>query len=576
MKYSEVKKIIEEGVVDSHPDLNLVNKTLHNLVSAGLLNKEDKERYVFKEQVTWEVVYETLLYSERRHLHDLIALHIEKNKEDEINQYASRLVYHYEKSENKKKTIYYCVLAGGYAYSLYAVDDALSFYRKARKILTSIKNYPMIDECALLEREADILEGIGSFPEAISLYKDALLIFEEANKTKRTFLPLIVSIKKQKSQLCHKLSVAYERIINYEDALKYLAEAEKNLPARPGWLPIKINATRGVIYFRKMEFDDSLKYAKKSLSIANRLNVFSDIAYAYNIIANIFMGTGKYNQAIESLKNALYQYENINDLTGVARTYFNMGVAYVNLYHVEDSDIYYNKALEIHIKLQDKLSVMYVYFMLAGNKIHKMDFDSAISLYNKVVSMYEDGVRRDDLYGVSLAKLAEIYSETNELEKAEQFITSSINVLSNLTQMPDKLLQARLVLAQLRMKQLKYLDAESICKDIIQVFSNSETTGMEIFIRRLLGTIYRDMEKYALAKQTLNTAHMKADEIGLEYEQYCIEIILHDIDAINGDCNNETLENVNKLLSIFKEKNDEREVNYTNNIIKKIKDKDQT
>ena len=572
MKYSEVKKLIEEDVVDSLPDLNLVNQTLHNLVSAGLLNKEDKERYVFKEQVTWEVVYETLLYSERRYLHEVIASHIEKNKANKIESYAARLVYHYEKTENKKKTIYYCVLAGGYAYSLYAVDDALSFYRKARELLTSIKKYPMIDECALLEYEADILEGIGSFPEAISLYKDALLIFEEANKTKRTFLPLTVSIKKQKSQLYHKLSVAYERTINYEDALKCLIEAENNLPLRPGWLPIKINATRGVVYFRQMKFDDSFKCAKKSLSIASRLNIFSDIAYAHNIIANIFMVTGKYNQAIESLKKALNQYDNINDLTGLARTYFNMGVAYVSLYNVEDSDIYYIKALEIHEKLHDKLSVMYVYFMLAGNKIHMMDFDSAISFYNKVISMYEEGVKRDDLYGVSLAKLAEIYTEINELKKADEFITLSINILSNLTQMPDKLLQARLALAQLRMKQLNYLDAESICKDIIQESSNSEISGMEIFVTKLLGTIYRDIGKYTLAKETLSLAYRKASENGLEYEQYCIEIIQHDIDVITGNDNNETLENVNKLLSIFKDKNDVREVNYTNNIIKKIKD----
>ena len=570
MKYSEVKKLIEEDVVDSLPDLNLVNQTLHNLVSAGLLNKEDKERYVFTEQVTWEVIYETLLYSERRYLHDIVASHIEKNKAAEIESYAARLVYHYEKSENKKKIIFFSALAGEYAYSLFAIDDALEFYRKAISNLETIGGFPKIDKSSLLEHEADIMEATGSFPEAISLYKESIMEFDEAKKTKRTFLPWDVSLKKKRSQLCHKISVAYERSLDYENTLYYLEEAESNLPARPGSLPVKINATKGVIYFRKMDFDAAKKYANHSLSIANRLKLHSDIAYANNIIANIYIGTGKYEKSIEKFKLALEQYENINDLVGIARTCFNLGVAYVNLYNIKDSDVYYNKALIINKKLQDKLTMMYVYFMLAGNKIHMMDYNSAISLFDEVISMHKNGVKRDDLYGVSLAKKAEIYTETNDLVKAEEYIELSLDVLSKLTQMPEKLLQAQLTLAQLRIKQSRYEEAESICHKLIEEFSKSETTGTEIFIRKLLGTIYRDMENYTKAIEVLNTAHNLAGDISLKYEQYCIEIILHDIDVTNGNYKNETLENVRRLLSKFKDNNDKREVNYAKDIIKKI------
>lgn len=571
MDLSEIKGLVDDGILQGKPDYDLVRNKFDKLINAGFIKKEDKDSYAFKDDVTWEIVYETLLYSERRHLHDLVALHIEKNKADELNHYSARLVYHFGKSQNKKKTIFYSAMAGKYAYSLFAIDDALSFYRKARNTLTSVNNYPIADECALLESEADIMEGIGSFPEAISLYNDALSAFEKSNITKRTFLPERTPIQKQKSQLCHKLSVAHERTLNYQDSLKYLDKAENYLPSRPGYLPVKINATRGVVYFRQMKFDDSLKYARKSLSIAKRLNLFSDIAYAHNIIANIYMGTGKYNHAIESLKNALFQYENISDLIGMSRTYFNMGVAYVNLYDIDNSNVYYNKALELHKKMRDKLSIMYVYFMLGGNKIHAMEFDSAISDYELVIKMYEDGVKRDDLYGVSLAKLAEIYIEIDNIEKAEHYINQSIDVLSKLTQMPDKLLQARLILAQLRMKQKKYHDAESICLDLIQSFLKSDTTGMEIFLRRLLGTIYRDMNKYTLAKDVLNEAYSKAGNIGLEYEQYCIKNVLYDIEVKEGNLDKSIIDEVNKLLTIFKERGDTREELLSKEIIRNIK-----
>ena len=182
----DVKKLIDEGVIEHHPDVNLVNQTLLNLVNAGLLNKEDKERYVFKEQVTWEVVYQTLLYSERRYLHDIVASHIEKNKENEIESYAARLVYHYQKSENKKKIIFYSALAGDYAYSLFAIDDALSFYDESLKNINEIKCSTSIDKSMLLEKKADVIESTGLYLEAIDTYNESLEILSKEENSKKS------------------------------------------------------------------------------------------------------------------------------------------------------------------------------------------------------------------------------------------------------------------------------------------------------------------------------------------------------------------------------------------------------
>ena len=78
--YSEIQELIDEDVLQSFPDEVLVKNKLEKLVDSGFLKCTSVSDYIFKDHVTWEIVYETLLYSERRYIHDLIASHIEKKQ----------------------------------------------------------------------------------------------------------------------------------------------------------------------------------------------------------------------------------------------------------------------------------------------------------------------------------------------------------------------------------------------------------------------------------------------------------------------------------------------------------------
>ena len=169
MEFSAIKDLVNEDILQDVPDYELVRQKFDKLISAGFIQKERKDSYAFKDSVTWEIVYETLLFSERRHLHDLIASHIEKNKSDHLEEYSSRIVYHFDKAENKKKTVFYSAMAGEYAYSLFAIDDALEFYNKSLSVLDDVNNYPVINKCMLLEKKADVIESTGMYPESISL-----------------------------------------------------------------------------------------------------------------------------------------------------------------------------------------------------------------------------------------------------------------------------------------------------------------------------------------------------------------------------------------------------------------------
>jgi tetratricopeptide (TPR) repeat protein len=567
MDYSVIKKLVDEDIIQSQPNIELVRDKLKILVDTGFLNSDDENRFEFQDQVSWEIVYETLLYAERRHLHDLIAKHIEKNNKTKLDEYAARLVFHYEKAENEKKLVYYSALAGEHAFNLFAIEDAINFYRKSLVTIQRITKYPVNDLCFLNEKLADIMESTGDFPQAIQLYNLSLELLDDKTTSRRTFLPWKIALPKKKSQIYQKVAVAYERSLDYTESLKYLAMANDALPARPGILQAKINATQAVVYFRKTEFDNSLIFANKSLQDACKRKSFSDAGYAYNIIANVYKTTGKLADAAKHFKKALTNYEITNDINGIAMSSFNMAVVLTHLGDLDDADFYYEKSLNINKQMQNKLALMQDYFMRANTRMNLRDYENAMDYYGHAIDIYENGLRRNDIYGACLARIAEIYSENNDVSHAEIYIDKSLKILNSIGQHTEFLGQAKIILTQIKLKQKKLDEAEIICNEISHQFHEMRMVPYELFAMRLLAMIYRDMNRYDLAKEVLNKALNLTVDMNSTYDQKCVQNLIYDVSVRSGDYPEDIREKVESLLALFTEKNDYHEMDIAKNVL---------
>lgn len=572
INHIDVKKLIDEDIIDHQPDVNLVNQTLLNLVNTGLLNKEDKERYVFKEQVTWEVVYETLLYSERRYLHDIVASHIEKNKASEIASYAARLTYHYHKSENKKKTVFYSAMAGEYAYSLFAIDDALEFYNKSLSVLEDVNNYPLINKCMLLEKKADVIEATGMYPESIALYEEAIEIIDKGNYTRRTLLPWKPELKKQKSILNHKLSVAYERSLQYEKSLLSLDIAENSLPSRSGELPIKISATRSVVYYRKYDFEKAMDMANKSLSLARGRKSQSDISYAYNIIANIYSAMGNEREAIKYYKNALSVCEEINDISGISMCYYNLGASLAFLPDFEKSNYYFFKSIELNQKMQNRFALMQDYFMIGNNKLQTKELDDALAYFDKSISMYSDKMSRADFHGLCLSRIAEAFLYKGELEKAEINMNESIDLLGNVEEMPDALAQAKIVLIELYIKQDKLGEAENLCVSLAKEFSDMKIPDLEIHVMKQQANVFIAKNNLIKAKEILQKAMNLADKIDAQYEKCSIELLNAKVSLLDNKYTDDLQNKIYNLKNSLQEYKIWQDIELADDMLERIKE----
>lgn len=547
MNYSEITELIDENVIESQPDLEIVRDKINSLIDAGFLKKENTNEYIFKDQVTWEIVYETLLYAERRHLHELIASHIEKNKENNIELYSAKLVYHYEKAENNKKTVFYASMAGDRAFSLFAVDDAIEFYGKAMESLKLIKKYSQVDLSMLLEKKADVIESTGIYQDAISLYKESIDACEGKISSRNTSLPWKPNIKKRMSILNHKLSVAYERSLQYEKSLQCLDTSEKQLPPRPGDLPVKITATKSVVYFRKYEFDKAMDTAKQSLLLAKKRKSLSDISYAYNIIANIYSAMGDIKEAIKQFENALSVCEEINDYPGISMCYYNLGSSLAFLPDFDKSNYYFLKSIEVNEKMHNKFSLVQDHFMIGNNKLQTKELDPALEYLEKSVQLYDEKMGREDVYGLCFSRIAETQIYKNDLSQAEINMDKSLELLSKIDEMPDALAQAKIVLVELYIKQGKLVDAESLCSSLEKEFSEINIPELQIHVMKQHANVYFLKKEYDKSRVVLQKAMSIAKDIGAEYEQYSVELFNYNIDIDRNDQSDDMYEKVSDL-----------------------------
>jgi len=570
MELSAIKKLVEENVLQDTPDYDLVRQKFDKLMNAGFITKESSNNYAFKDSVTWEIVYETLLYSERRHLHDLIALHIEKNKADELNHYAARLVYHYDNAENKKKTAFYSALAGEYAYSLFAIDDALGFYNKSMINLEAIGGKLDVDKSMLLEHQADVKESIGSLSDAIDAYKSSIDILGNNTRSGRSYLPWNPQMAKRKSILNHKLSVAYERNLNYVDALKHLDEAEYFLPKKSGLLPVKINATRGVIRYRKLEYDSAHAYASESLEIAKKKKSYKDIAYANNIIANIHLTQGNVDRSIKYFKQALSMYTKINDINGMSMSYYNLATSVACIPDFEAAHIYYSKSLEINKKTQNKLAMLQDCFMIGNNKIFTQEYDVALSYFDDAIELYNSGVDRKDFYGIALSRIAEVYAAKNNLDKAEEYIQQSISILSELEQLPDKLAQAKIILIDIRIKQGELQEAESLCHSLIQEFTDMKIMQLVVHVKKQLGQIYVKQRKYDEALKVLESAINIATDIDSMYDKHILDLHVINVKILKHDIDNSLESRLQKLSDHVRKFNSLDDIEFLDEVVERF------
>ena len=94
--------------------------------------------YIFKHALTQEVAYNSLLLKRRKEIHEKIGQSIEKLYEGTMEEFYETLAYHYSRSKDTRKAVFFFKLSGIKAMRNYSFLEAIGFYQEAIRLLDSI------------------------------------------------------------------------------------------------------------------------------------------------------------------------------------------------------------------------------------------------------------------------------------------------------------------------------------------------------------------------------------------------------------------------------------------------------
>ena len=522
MKKIELRELVDNGVLQQKPVPELIKSELKNLVKDGFLQKLPNEFFAFNNNLTWEVIYDSLLFSERRYLHNLIAKHIELHNLENLDSVADMLLHHYNEADNWEKCIYFASIAGDRATSMYAIEDAITSYRQALSALKLVNESHGLNYSLINERIGDAYFMSGQSQESCDAFQDALSIWIKTEKTirksKYVNLSWKINARTQESSLCRKIAMTYQELSKYDESLKWLNNATNKLPQRPGIVTSQIYASKSGSYYRKGQLQEAFEWGKKALSIAKRLKNDKETAYAHKAMANALLGVGKIDQAINQLTYAAKCYEDLEDIIGISTTYNNIGGCFHLLGRLDEAVLNYMKALDLSRRLHNEARMAMLNNNLGEICLLRGQYEKAINHFESTVSAYNNGKCEKSLTGLTFVNLCRCYRAKNKLSISEAHLVRA-QVLLNEVGSDTLIMESEIEKIELILDKKELKKAFSLSQELLEKIKKLNVPPLLIRAERVLGDTLVANNEIAKAKFHYLESISLAKKLNAEYEE---------------------------------------------------------
>jgi len=129
-----IGRFFTQQLVSAVHDVADLDDSLRALERVDLIRRLDPEELAFRHALTQEAVYDSILLTRRRELHERVAVAIEQRIPEAGDETVGVLAYHYARAERWDKAQEYLLRAGDYAREIAADAEALAYYRDALKV----------------------------------------------------------------------------------------------------------------------------------------------------------------------------------------------------------------------------------------------------------------------------------------------------------------------------------------------------------------------------------------------------------------------------------------------------------
>lgn len=442
--------------------------------------------YMFKHALIRDAIYEIQLKENLRRLHQLAGNIIEELYSSHLEYHYEELSEHFEKAENREKSIEYLNFAANYAKSNYQNLKAIDYFLHLQKYLKEDEDAQLLTEVLL--NQGIVLELIGKWDEALSCYEKATKISSNSNhpENKIDSMNHLALIMKNKGRIDESLELLTSSL-KLSESIYY----QKGIRDTLGYLGI-VHADRG-------EYDQAMELYYRKLKLCEEANDKKGISEAIGNIGIIHVQQGNYIQAMECYEQDIGICKALGDKRSVSMTICNMGLVYSSLGNYPKAMECFHELLNISEELGDKKSMSAALGNIGIVYADQGHIAKAMEYYHKKLLICEE---LGDKKGISssVGNMGLIYSNQGNYEKAMECFLKQKSLCESIGD------QRGVYVAESNMGLVYYnqLNYSKAMHSFTQVMKICEESGDKRGYSSALcniGNIYLDQNQYDLAMQ---------------------------------------------------------------------------
>ncbi len=398
--------------------LDLINDSVDDLDSElvklqrmGLIlevAREPEKEYTFRQALTQETAYSTILLKHRREYHLKVGEAMLQLYSDRIEEFSSLLGHHFYQARDQR-ALQFFKLDGDAAYRLYANAEAINFYGKAIEV-AKWKDKPDLDEMVdLYTCRGRAYELESQFKNALNTYKELEYLAVESRDKHAELTALIAQ-----AQIYSVPSSEF----NVELGISIIEKAEEiadelDMPemlAKIYW--INMNLYR---------FHQSLKNAQeageKSIALARELNLEEQLAYSLNDASHAYSMNGLVQKAKKASLEAAKLWKKLDNLPMLADSLAGLSSLSVYTGEYEKAYHYSDSAYKISQNINNIWGKSYSRYAIGLVDLERGEIDLAIEHLTQTIA---DAQQSQFTAGELLARtfLAIVYAELGAYDKA--------------------------------------------------------------------------------------------------------------------------------------------------------------
>ncbi len=354
-----------QAVDEASPELDKHVGTLLRLDMIRESARVPEIEYSFRNPLTQEAVYKTILLKRRREFHRRVGEAMEELYPERLEGLAGLLAHHFTLAGESEKAIQYCRQASRQAVAVYAYDEADQNLRAALELIEPGAKTEI--HLTVLEELADICRLVRDFEQAIAYYQRALEVWGSmAERDNITSLRLHRKIVEIATDMKWSVDIETYRQVGEigqasQASLRESLQSMEGEPAHPETVRLLVTLSADAWRVQTPpDWEAAQGFAEKAVAMAEQLDDLILLSRALGALANVLDGRSLLREHLQVAQRRLEinQNNNVKDTREKIDALRGAGVGLMYVGEYEDALPYLAEAasLATHIRTPDQIA----------------------------------------------------------------------------------------------------------------------------------------------------------------------------------------------------------------------------